>query len=260
MSDQLKVAAVAMHLGEEPPISGEGGAINVFFSGCNLHCLHCQNWPISQQRIGTRIMPYQLAKKILSKWKKGVHGLGWVTPTPQVIPALEAYRHCLLEGFNLPLIHNSGGYEKPELIDLLSGIVDIWLPDIKTVDPRRAVEIQGVEDYPEVNFKAVERMVKQVGQGQARAVIVRHLVLPQGLDDSKNVLRTLWDSFEQRIYISLMVQYFPFHHTLNHKILGRRLAEAEYNEILDYARNLGFEKGWVQHYGFETGISPHCLS
>jgi putative pyruvate formate lyase activating enzyme len=260
LSDRLKVASVAFHSGEEPPISGTEGAINVFFSGCNLHCLHCQNWPISQQHVGTHLTPEQLAEKILSKWKRGAHGLGWVTPTPQVIPALEAYRHCLLKGFDLPLVHNGGGYEDPEIIDLLAGIVDIWLPDAKTLDSSRALEIQGVADYPDVNIRAIEQMVKQKEQGRARAVIVRHLLLPGGLEDSKQTLQRLRHQFGDRIFISLMVQYFPFHRTLKHRILGRRLTESEYKEITSFARELGFKKGWVQHYDLETGISPHCLS
>ena len=256
----FRVAAVARHCGEEPPISGDVGAINIFFSGCNLHCIHCQNWPISQNHVGLQISPEDLAEKILKKWCNGAQSLGWVTPTPQIVPALEAYLLCLQEGFNLPLVHNNGGYEDPEVIRLLSGIVDVWLPDAKTADPGRGRSIQGVPDYPSRSLEAIKAMVEQLDEGATRAVIVRHLALPGGLEDSKLLLKTLREQFRDQIHISLMGQYFPTYKTIGHQVLGRRITRYEYHKIVSFARNLGFEKGWVQHYETDTGISPYCLS
>ncbi|MBU1881130.1 MAG: radical SAM protein [bacterium] len=256
---ELRVASVALHQGEEPPISGENGAVNIFFSGCNLHCIHCQNWPVSQYQYGSFHTPRQLAEKILKKKQRGAQTLGWVTPTTQIVHALEAYRLCLLEGFDLPLVHNDGGYEDVEIIELLAGIVDIWLPDAKTRESQVAREIQKASDYPDINRLALAAMVKQADRGETRAVIVRHLVLPDNTADSKNVLSDLYLQFGNRIHLSLMMQYFPFHKTINHSLLGRRITEAEYEEVIDFAVSTGFEKGWVQEYDTETGIPFHCL-
>ena len=157
-------------------------------------------------------------------------------------------------------MHNNGGYEEPHIIRLLSGIVDIWLPDAKTQNSDWAYTVNSIRDYPKYNFEALSEMVNQVKENQARAVIVRHLVLPGNLLDSRRLLQRLWDSFGDAIYLSLMGQYFPFYKTLEHPRLNRRLTETEYDEITTFARQLGFRKGWVQHYDLETGISPHCLS
>ncbi len=259
LDGQLRVASIARHKGEEPPISGSSGAINVFFSGCNLHCLHCQNWPISQQHVGRICTSDELAEAILGKWRRGAHALGWVTPTPQIVPALEAYRLCLSKGLDLPLVHNGGGYDSVEIIRMLSGIVDLWLPDAKTADPRRGQAINGVADYPDQNLQVIEEMVRLTRTGRARAVIVRHLVLPDGLEDSERVLEQLWNQFGDRIHISLMMQYFPTFRTEDHPSLGRRLKADEYESIVSYARELDFTRGWVQYYEEEDGISLHCL-
>ncbi|TKJ40344.1 radical SAM protein [candidate division LCP-89 bacterium B3_LCP] len=255
----IRVASVACHKGEEPPISGEEGAINVFFSGCNLHCLHCQNWPISQKRVGSTVTPEELSARILKKWRRGMHSLGWVTPTPQIVGALEAYLLCLRNGFDLPLIHNNGGYENPEVVDHLSHVVDVWLPDAKTADDTQAAKIQGAPNYVIINLQAIAAMVNQVEEGNARAVIVRHMVMPAHLDDSRQVLNLLWDKFGSSIYLSLMGQYFPAFHTVNHGSLGRKLSEEEYNQVIEEARKIGFKQGWVQHYDTETGVLLDCL-
>lgn len=259
LGSNLRVASVARHTGEEPPISGRRGAINVFFSGCSLHCLHCQNWPISQQRVGRDITPAELAYRILQKWRRGAHSLGWVTPTPQIIGALEAYELCLQAGCDLPLVHNGGGYEDVRIVRLLSGIVDVWLPDAKTCDPDRASAIQNARNYATRNLPAIAAMVEQVGGAQARAVIVRHLILPGGLDDSRQVLTQLWESFGRRIHLSLMAQYFPAYHAAAYPALGRKISSAEYHEIVAFARKLGFRKGWIQQPEVEDGIPLHCL-
>lgn len=260
LDDRLLVASVARHIGEEPPISGCSGAINVFFSGCNLHCIHCQNWPISQNRVGRYLSAEDLSTRILRKWRRGAQSLGWVTPTAQIVGALEAYRLCLEEGFDLPLVHNGGGYESSSIIQLLSGIVDIWLPDAKTADTQRSLDVQGVADYPEHNQRAIAAMFEQVENGSARAVIVRHLVLPDGLEDSRLVLTRLWDSFRNRIHLSLMGQYFPTYRTLEHDTLGRELRSEDYDNVIRFAKRLGFWRGWVQQKEVQNGIPLHCLS
>jgi putative pyruvate formate lyase activating enzyme len=256
---QLRVASIARHKGEEPPISGSNDAINVFFSGCNLHCLHCQNWPISQKHVGRIRAAEELAEAILRKWRRGAHSLGWVTPTPQIVPALEAYRRCLLQGLDLPLVHNGGGYESVEIIRLLAGVVDLWLPDAKTGSCQRGQIINGVLDYPARNLEAIGEMVSQVKAGAARAVIVRHLPLPDGREDSRQILKQLWEQFGNSIRLSLMRQYFPTFRTEGHPTLGRRLARGEYESIVEYSRELGFIKGWIQCHEEEDGISVHSL-
>ncbi len=256
----LRVASVARHAGEEPPISGERGIINVFFSGCNLHCLHCQNWPLSQNHVGHNLSAQELADKILQKWRRGAHSLGWVTPTPQIVPALEAYRLCLQQGLDLPLIHNGSGYEDEEIVSLLAGVVDIWLPDAKTGDSERGLRVQGVHDYPVRNQKAISAMVAQVEKGLARAVVVRHLILPDGLEDSLKVLTRLWESFGDQIYLSLLAQYFPTHKTLYDSALDRPVTWQEYERVVDFAQQIGFQRGWIQENEVDHGIPLHCLS
>ncbi len=260
LSDQLRVASVARHRGEEPPISGTKGAINIFFSGCNLHCIHCQNWPVSQNHVGKNLNPDELAKLILRKWKRGAQSLGWVTPTPQIVSALEAYRICLQSGLNLPLVHNNGGYEDPEIIGLLAGIVDIWLPDIKTRDAMQGREVQGVNDYPRRNAAALRSMVAQVENGEARAVIVRYLALPNHQEDAERTLKWLRETFQDGIYLSLMAQYFPTYRTQRHRSLGRRLSLEEYKAVIERAQSLGFKRGWIQSREEEDGIPLSCLS
>ncbi|MFH1861855.1 MAG: radical SAM protein [bacterium] len=260
VNGELQVASVARHKGEEPPVSGKSGAINVFFAGCNLHCIYCQNWPISQHRVGSIIPPEILAERILKKWRQGARTLGWVTPTPQLIKALEAYRLCLQAGFDLPLVYNCGGYESREVLQFLASVVDIWLPDVKTLDPEQARELHQIDDYPEVNWKALREMVRQEEQKLARAVIVRHLVLPGRLEDSKNILSKLYECFHDSIYLSLMVQYFPTYKTIEHPGLGRQLHSWEYQEIVNYTQGIGFKKGWMQNFEVENGIPLCCLS
>jgi len=259
LDSRLCVASVARHLGEEPPISGDRGAINIFFSGCNLHCLYCQNWPISQRHVGGIMTPEALADAIIKKWRQGAHTLGWVTPTAQIVGALSAYGLCLQQGFDLPVVHNNGGYEDEETIELLAGIVDIWLPDAKTHDKVLGEKTHSVADYPEKNLQAIRTMVNQMEQHQARGVIVRHLALPGRIDDSLKVLDLLWHEFGSKIYLSLMGQYFPFFTTETHPTLNRRLDEPEYQTVIEHARQLGFIKGWVQEREEESGIPFHCL-
>lgn len=260
LQDQLRIAAVARHRGEEPPISGSNGAINIFFTGCNLHCMHCQNWPISQNHVGRDMDPAGLAGLVLRKWRRGAQSLGWVTPTPQIVSALESYRICLQSGFDLPLVHNNGGYEDPEIIRLLAGITDIWLPDIKTRDAMQGREVQGVNDYPRCNEEALRAMVVQVKRREARAVIVRYLALPDHLEDAERTLKWLRETFQDEIHLSLMAQYFPIYRTQRHASLGRRLTPEEYQAVIHHAQSLGFEQGWVQRHGEEDGIPLSCLS
>jgi putative pyruvate formate lyase activating enzyme len=260
MPDQLRVASVARHRGEEPPISGTQGAVNIFFTGCNLHCIHCQNWPISQNHVGKNLNSAELAELVLKKWKRGAQSLGWVTPTPQILPALEAYRICLQSGLDLPLVHNNGGYEDPDIIGLLAGIVDIWLPDVKTRDAHQGREVQGVVDYPQRNEAALHAMVAQAEKGEARAVIVRYLTLPNHLEDAGRTLKWLREAFQDGIYLSLMAQYFPTYRTQRHISLGRRLTPEEYQTVIHHAQSLGFERGWIQSFEEEDGIPLSCLS
>ncbi len=260
LTSRLRVASVARHFGEEPPVSGQLGAINVFFSGCNLHCRHCQNWPLSQQQVGQDIKVEDLADRILKKWRGGAHTLGWVTPTAQLPLALETYQLCLQQGCDLPLVHNGGGYEDPEIIAWLAGIVDLWLPDAKTADGERGWQINRVPDYPGVNLLALAAMVHQVQTGSARAIIIRHLILPGANSDSRQVLRRLWKSFGNSLHLSLLSQYFPTYQTLGTETLGRPITESEYKSIVQYARHLGFQHGWVQPKEEVYGIPLHCLS
>jgi len=228
-----RVASFALHCGEEPPISGERGSGNVFLSGCNLACRFCQNYPISRLGVGRDLTAGQLAEGILDLARRGAHNVNFVTPTPWLPQILEALAIARRSGCELPVVWNCGGYEALPALRLLEGVVDIYLPDMKYADARRAWALSRVARYPAANRAAVAEMVRQVGplrvgrDGLARrGVLVRHLVLPGGLGDTRAVLAAL-RRIDPRVPLSLMYQYFPAYRAVGHRVLGRRLWREE---------------------------------
>lgn len=249
---EVTVARIALHYWEEPCISGTAGSGAVFFSGCPLHCIFCQNRKISGGA-GKRISVAGLAEAFCSLQKQGAANLNLVTPThfvPQICQALTLAR---TNGFSLPVVYNSSGYERPETLALLRGYVDIYLPDLKYLDPELARRYSHAEDYPEAAKRAIAEMVEQAGapvfDGEGmlrRGVIVRHLALPGHARDSRNVLRYLWETYGNRIYVSLMNQYTPPGEPLAYPNLNRKLSGRAYERLVDYAISLGIENGYVQ--------------
>lgn len=253
-SEKLVVARAALHMWEEPCISGASGSGAVFFSGCPMRCRFCQNYQIAAAKRGKVISIERLAQIFLELQEKGAANINLVTPThytPHIIEALDIARS---NGLHLPIVYNTSGYEKPETLKRLEGYVDIYLPDFKYMDSALAKEYSNAPDYPEYAKKALEEMVKQTGTlkmdertGMALSgVIVRHLVLPGHVKNSKAVLRYLYETYGDRIYISIMNQYTPMPQVKEHKTLSRKVTKREYEKVIDYALELGIECGFFQ--------------
>jgi len=255
----FNIASIAMHSGEEPFISGEKGICNIFFSGCNLHCIYCQNYQISGSS-SVISSDFKDIKTILGKiesfMEAGASAVGFVSPShvlPQVLAIIEAMNS---RGINLIKVYNTNAYERPENIRRLEGLIDVYLPDYKYSDPELAFSYSGIKDYPEFASKAIREMYRQKGSklfvsedGQAESgLIIRHLVLPGQVKNSLNVLRYIAEEISTHVHISLMAQYFPTLNVKNHPELGRTLLEKEYNTIIEEMYNLGFEKGWTQDF------------
>jgi len=255
-----KVAAFSLHHWEEPPISGTRGSGTVFFSGCTLHCLFCQNYPISQLGVGRYLTVAQLAEEMLALQRKGAHNLNLVTPTHQMAAVLQALLLAVPEGFRLPIVHNGSGYERLEVLQLLEGIVDVYLPDVKYADPEPARRCSGRSDYVAHNRRALLEMWRQVGpltvdeEGLARrGMLVRHLVLPGDLAGTAESLAFLAEKIGPEVWISLMHQYFPAHEALHTPPLDRKVTSQEYAKAFRTVCELGLENGFMQASGSPEG-------
>ncbi len=252
--DALKIAQAQCHFYEEPCLSGERGSGTVFFSHCNLHCKFCQNFRISHQKFGRIIDQEHFKKIILNLQKKGVHNINFVSPTPyskQIKKAITDLK--VTDELKIPIVWNSNGYEKAETLEELSGLVDIYLPDLKYFSDDLAFKFSGARDYFKWSSTAILEMRRQqpadVYDGammMMKGVIIRHLVLPGQLDDSKVILKWIRENLGDRVVVSLMAQYCPAESVINDPVLGRRLTVDEYKEISDYFMTLGFEEGFVQ--------------
>lgn len=247
------VAAMSVHPWEEPPISGLRGSGAIFFSGCSLNCVYCQNYPISQMGVGRTIEVEDLANGMLELQRKGVHNINLVTATHQVHAVVEAVLLAVPRGFRLPLVYNTSGYEGLGTLRLLDGIVDIYLPDIKYADPVVAHRYSGRSDYVRQNRLALLEMWRQVGslavdaEGLAvRGLLIRHLVLPGGLSGSRRSLAFLAREIGPQVWISLMMQYFPAYRAQDYEPINRRVTEEEYGEVFAMLEHFGLENGFVQ--------------
>ncbi len=249
------VSSASPHHGEEPPLSGTRGSGTIFFANCNMRCLYCQNYPISQMGTGVERTPGELACQMTWLQEQGCHNLNLVTPThfmPQILRALGIARE---RGFNLPIVYNTSGYESLEALRLLEGIVDIYMPDMRYADPSVALKYSIAPKYPEINRAAVREMYRQVGNLQLddkgiakRGLIVRHLVLPNGLSGTEAIMKFLAEEISKDVYISLMSQYFPAFKAVDVKEINRRLTADEYEAAYQSMQKYGLENGWVQEF------------
>ena len=250
----LKVARAALHMWEEPCISGEQGSGTVFFSGCPLRCVYCQNREISGGRAGKEISEGRLAEIFLELQEKGAQSINLVTPTHYVPQILESLRMAKASGLKLPVVFNCSGYEKPEILRSLEGSIDVYLTDFKYIEEETARRYSSAPDYPERAKKALEEMVRQCPKPvfledgiMQKGVIVRHLLLPGRVREARNIVRYVHESFGNRVYLSLLNQYTPFGE-LEEKYpeLCRRVTKREYNALIEYALELGVEQGFIQ--------------
>lgn len=246
-------ARAALHYWEEPCISGEEGSGAVFFSGCTLRCVFCQNHEIAAGKVGKRISTRRLSEIFLELQEQGANNINLVTAghfLPSVIRALKMARG---QGLKIPVVYNTGGYEKTETLRMLEGLVDIWLPDLKYASGELAKRYSSAADYPARAKEALAEMVRQAGPPvfddrgmMKRGVIVRHLVLPGCVYDSKDVLEYLHDTWGEQIQVSLMSQYTPLPHVRDFPELNRRVTKEEYREVVEYALFLGMKQVYVQ--------------
>lgn len=247
------IARAALHKWEEPCISGEEGSGTVFFSGCTLRCIFCQNYQIARGDVGKRVSSKRLAEIFLELQEQGANNINLVTAGHFLPAVVEALRQAKDQGLSVPIVYNTGGYEKPDTLRQLEGLVDIWLPDYKYHSQELARQYSHAPDYPGWAAKALEEMVRQAGQAvfdrrglMRKGVIVRHLVLPGCVSDSKDVLELLWDNWKDQIWVSIMSQYTPLPCVADDPRLNRRVTREEYQEVVDYARFLGMTQVYIQ--------------
>jgi putative pyruvate formate lyase activating enzyme len=253
-SDKVFIASQNIHFGEEPPISGQNGSGTIFFSNCVLKCVFCQNYPISQIGSGNEISVEKLAEIMLSFQNKGVHNINLVSPTHYTAQIAAAIFSAKSSGLKIPIVFNCGGYERVETLKLVDGLVDIYLPDVKYSNNEIAFKYSGVKNYVEINKSALEEMKRQVGHLECdnngiakKGLLVRHLVLPGNIENTKNSLNFIAQNLSKNTFVSLMAQYHPAHNSFNFKELSRRLNSKEYNAAKKYLNFLEIENGWVQH-------------
>ncbi|MDR3567482.1 MAG: radical SAM protein [Syntrophobacteraceae bacterium] len=259
-----RVASINLHHWEEPPISGTGGSGTIFFSGCTLGCIFCQNYPISQMGVGRDMSIEDLASGMLGLQKRGAHNINLVSSTHQMAAVVRALIPAVEKGLRIPLVFNSGGYESPETLRLLDKIIDIYLPDIKYSDPQSSAKYSGAPDYVGYNRRALCEMWRQVGPlftddaGIARkGMMVRHLVLPENLAGSRESLAFLAEQMGPGVWVSLMNQYFPAHKGPNSPPLDRKTTEEEYEAVFTAMIDSGIGNGYVQGDGL---VSPGDFS
>ena len=252
VGDTVRVASYNLHFGEEPPITGSRGSGTVFFSGCPLKCIFCQNYPISHLGNGQEYTIEELAGLFLNLQKRGAHNINFVSPTPYLHHIVRALEIAAQKGLHLPIVDNTSGYELVRAVKNLRGIVDIWLPDYKYHDPQLARQVSGAPGYREIAYEAIDEMFAQVGELKldedgiaVSGTIIRHLVLPGQVENSRRVLDIIAQSPFRNACLSLMSQYFPAYEAPDSQ-LSRRLTPAEYDEVRGYAEGLGFENGWFQ--------------
>ncbi len=253
-----RVAKHMLHHWEEPCISGTVGSGAVFFSGCNLGCVFCQNHALQSGAVGTDYTASELAELMLELQSLGAHNINLVTPTPHLIALRKAIRKARELGLTIPIVYNTGGYERVEAVRALTGLIDVYLPDLKYVSPVLSKAFSMVENYFAFAAPALEEMYRQVGTLQLddnglaqRGMLVRHLVLPNCLDDSRRVIDYLSDAFPKSLHLSIMRQYTPTERTLTPP-LNRKLTDREYDRILTYALDAGFSNILMQHKSSAT--------
>jgi len=256
---QAVISSYGPHFGEESPLVGRHGSGTIFFTYCNLRCVFCQNYTISQLGEGWAVDKEELAKMMLSLQAKGCHNVNLVSPTHVVPYILEALELAVGMGLYLPLVYNSGGYDSVETLELLDGIIDIYMPDMKYSNDKIAEQLSGIKDYPKVNKAAIKEMHRQVGdlqldeQGIAqRGLLVRHLVLPNRLAGTEEIVAFLAHEVSTNTYLNIMAQYHPCHKAFDIPQLSRPVSKQEFNEAIDLAHRQSLNR--LDRYDFSPPL------
>jgi putative pyruvate formate lyase activating enzyme len=243
------VSSYGPHFGEESPLVGKHGSGTIFFTNCNLKCLFCQNYSISQLGDGTEVTDEELARMMLALQARGCHNINLVSPThvvPQILKGLEI---AINQGLRLPLVYNSGGYDSAETLKILDGIIDIYMPDMKYSDERTAEELSGIKSYPTINQAAIKEMHRQVGDLKTeedgiaiRGLLIRHLVLPHGLAGTKETMKFIAEDISPNSYVNVMAQYHPCYKAFQIPQLAKPLSRQEFLEAIELAKRAGLNR------------------
>lgn len=262
-SDNIKISKVMLHHWEEPFISGDYGSGAIFFSGCNLKCVFCQNHEISNDAVGYEVSVETLSEIMLYLQKIGAHNINLVTGAHFALKIIEALKLAKKKGLSIPIVYNSSGYEKVETIKLFSGLIDIYLPDFKYFDEQSALRYSKAKNYPSICKNSIEEMFRQVGplkfEGDLlkKGMVVRHLMLPNHLYESKDILDYLHDKYKNDIFISIMNQYVPMHNASQYDEINRKVSKEEYQELVDFALMIGLKNALTQdNDSQDTSFTP----
>ena len=255
-TDKIKIALASVHNYEEPCISGINGSGTIFFSNCNMNCIYCQNYEISQLGKGKEISIKELTDIFINQQEKGVNNINLVTPTMYAFQIIEAIKLAKKNGLIIPIIYNTNGYEKIETLKALQGYIDVYLPDLKYYSNKLSIKYSKVNNYFSVATEAIKEMYRQVGTPKfnedgiiQRGIIIRHLVLPNYIQNSKNILKWIKENMPQDVYVSIMAQYFPTYKAKEDELLHRKLTKKEYKEIENFLYTLDLKNGYIQELG-----------
>ena len=255
-ADKIKIALASVHNYEEPCISGINGSGTIFFSNCNMNCIYCQNYEISQLGKGKEISIKELTDIFINQQEKGVNNINLVTPTMYAFQIIEAIKLAKKNGLIIPIIYNTNGYEKIETLKALQGYIDVYLPDLKYYSNKLSIKYSKVNNYFSVATEAIKEMYRQVGTPKfnedgiiQRGIIIRHLVLPNHIQNSKNILKWIKENMPQDVYVSIMAQYFPTYKAKEDELLNRKLTKKEYKEIEKFLYTLDLKNGYIQELG-----------
>jgi len=249
----IDVSSINLHYGEEPPISGRSGSGTIFLTHCNMKCVYCQNYPISQLGIGKRVTISEIVESMLDLQKHGANNINFVTPSHYIVNIRRAIISARERGLRIPVVYNTSGYDSIEGLKLIQGIVDIYMPDLRYYNSEYAKKFSMAWDYPEVARRAVKFMHLDTGdlimneKGIAiKGLLIRLLVLPENISGTEKTLRWIAQNLGTNTYLSIMSQYFPAHNYRNFPPLDRRITKKEYQSVLDVVYELGFSRGYIQ--------------
>ena len=255
-TDKIKIALYSIHNFEEPCISGEKGSGTIFFSNCNMNCVFCQNYEISQLGRGKEITIEELADIMIKQQERNVQNINLVTPTSYALHIVEAIKIARKKGLKIPIVYNTNGYESVETLKLLEGYVDIYLPDLKYYYDDLAKKYSKVDNYFEIATKAIQEMYRQVGAPvldengvMKKGLMIRHLILPNEVQNSKKVLKWIKENIDSNVYVSIMAQYFPTYKAKEIPEIARKITKEEYEKVENYLYELDLENGYIQELG-----------